>query len=157
MTIFQILGCGLVGLSFLGFWKVLNSILNSRRALKNPVEVNAVIIHLENSSTEGDVSEWLTPTVKYPSEDGKMVEKKLVALKETKNLKVGKKLKLIYEKGNPHNWFLPGEKQWDSISNFVALAFLLFVFAVGTVLYLGRMEFKPVDPVEKPLKNRQNQ
>lgn len=68
MTIFLMLGCGLVGLSFLGFWKVLNSILNSRRARKNPVEFNSVITHLENSSTEGDVSEWYIPTEKYPTE-----------------------------------------------------------------------------------------
>jgi len=104
-------------------------LMRKRRAIrKDPVQVQAKVLSLE-LEPGGEGPDWYTPTVRYRDENGDVHEAKLMIVRDTDAYAVGRKVPIVYQRGNPTN-VIDSQDGWaEPIAHAI-------IFSVGAVLFL---------------------
>jgi hypothetical protein len=97
--------------------------------LKNAVKVKGTIIHLNDNSSEGDVRASWIPVAAYQETAGRQYECDLDLQFEENKVKVGAKVPIYFERGNPAN-AVQVRRIWD-VNVHCVLSFLLVRLALS--------------------------
>ena len=111
--------------------------LRRRAVLQDPVHAKGTIIRLEIvPSDEGP--DYFTPTVEYRADDDSTHEGKLTITTDVNAYAVGKRVPIIYQRGDPRNLIDPNFGWAEHVAH-------LLILTVGLLLVLlgGFAEFVP--------------
>lgn len=103
-----------------------------RRIRRDPVHASGKVIALELFPTD-EGPDWFTPTVRYTDESGATHEAKLPIVKDKEAYAVGRKVPIVYERGNPTNLVDPSDGWTEPIALSLILAFGLIVALFGAL------------------------
>lgn len=106
--------------------------LRRRRIRRDPVKASGKVIALELYPTD-EGPDWFTPTVRYTDDAGAAHEAKLPIVRDAKAYSVGKKVPIVYERGNPTNLIDPNDGWAEAIALSLILAFGLIVMLFGAL------------------------
>ena len=111
-----------------------------RALLKDPVRTRAQVLRLELAPGE-DGPDWYTPTVQFRDCQQNIYEEKLTLTQDTRTYAVGRKVPILYQRGNPRNVIDPHLDRGETIV-------YLVLFVIGLVLFsFGAFgEFIPSNP-----------
>ncbi|MCE9608110.1 MAG: DUF3592 domain-containing protein [Planctomycetia bacterium] len=118
-------GLALVYYAVRGMWR--------RRAIRrDPVRAFGKVLALEREPGD-EGPDWYTPTVRYRDEHEVVHEAKLMIVKDTETYAVGKRVPIVYERGNPKNLIGPSDGWAETIAHLLILAMGTVLFAFGAV------------------------
>lgn len=117
-----------------GTWlasRALRNRLRRLRLIRDHVRVEARVIRLEDTTTEGDTAATHAPVVSF-YDGGKLYEKKFLPELVERGCKVGQVMSFFYERGHPENAVRKlGTKD---VNIALVLSILVVLFGAGLIL-----------------------
>lgn len=120
----------LVGLACVYY--AVRRMLRRRRIRRDPVRTSGRVIALDLVASE-DGPDWFTPTVRYDDESGAKREAKISIVRDMQTYAVGKKVPIVYERGNPTNLIDPNDGWTEAIALSLILGFGVIVILFGAL------------------------
>ena len=120
----------LVGLACIYY--AVRRLVRRRRIRRDPIRSTGKVIALELHPTD-EGPDWFTPTVRYVDDAGATHEFKLSIVRDTQAYAVGKKVPIVYERGNPTNLIDPNDGWAEPIALSLIFGFGLIVLLFGAL------------------------
>jgi hypothetical protein len=133
-----------MALGALGAWRVARAMLRRRALLQNAVGTKAEVIRLRLATVgDSDGPDWHVPTVRFTA-DGQEVEVDLDSTRDEKTYAVGRKVRILYQEGDPSNVVAAELANAGAVGRWIALILVLLVLMFGLLLLSGEYGFRIV-------------
>jgi hypothetical protein len=140
MVAMHYLGAGLIALGAILLGRVALDALRRRALLRDPIHVKGKVVRVRqvepaapDSSSMAEQAKYYA-TVRYRSKDGRWLEKELLPSGDAEKWKVGKVIRLLYQRTSPSNVVEEEQPRVDLVAMAVAS---LIILAIGIALCLA--------------------